>query len=340
VYWVTESADAEGTSEPRTSKEPASNLKHVDNRKILPVNTVPRIPGIKVKSGTVMTIEDCRRFYAEEVRIAAGLSGGPLIEAFARVPRDQFIGSPPWQIASPDMMSGGTSYISTENLQDLYHNVLIALDPKRHLNNGQPSALAHWIHALDLEAGSRIFHLGCGVGYYTAIMAEVVGASGNVVAAEIDPGLAARAQQNLAKYPYVTVHVADGAAFDPGECDAMLINAGVTHPQTLWLNRLLPGGRLVLPLTAGSGVIPGAGVMVKVEANAGNFWSAQVVSFVAIFPCTSARHPELEPILEQALKSRALLNVKSLRRDRHEQTETCIVHGPETCFSSTASVNS
>ena len=287
-----------------------------------------------------MTIEDCRRFYAEEIRIAAGLNSGPLTEAFARVPREQFLGPSPWQIVSPDMLSREKAYVTTENPQDLYHNVLIALDPKRHLNNGQPSALAHWINALDLKTGDRVFHLGCGVGYYTAILAEVVGTSGSVVGVEVDPGLAARAKQNLTTYPHVTVHAADGASFDPGECDAMLINAGVTHPQTLWLNRLLPGGRLVLPLTVGSGIIPGAGMMVKIEANASDLWNAQMVSFVAIFSCTSARDPELEPILEQSLKSRALLNLKSLRRDRHERTETCIVHGPEACFSSTAPVNS
>ena len=291
-----------------------------------------------MKSGTVMTIEDCRQFYAEEVRLAAGLNSGPLTEAFARVPREQFIGPPPWQIVAPEMLSGERGYLATENPQDLYHNVLVALDPKRHLNNGKPSALAHWINALDLRGGDRVFHLGCGVGYYTAIMAEVVGTSGRVIGVEIDPDLAARARKNLADYSQVTVHEADGALFDPGECNAILINAGVTHPQTLWLERLLPGGRLVLPLTVGLGPVPGAGVMVKIEANAGNLWSARVVSMVAIFPCTSARNPELEPVLEQALKSRALLKMKCLRRDRHELTETCILHSPEACFSSTESV--
>ena len=287
-----------------------------------------------------MTDEDCRRFYAEEVRMAAGLNSGPLTEAFAHLPREQFIGPPPWQIASPDMMSREKGYITTENPRDLYHNVLVALDPKRNLNNGQPSALAHWINALDLRAGDRVFHLGCGVGYYTAILAEIVGASGRVVAVEVDPGLAARAQKNLASYPHVTVQATDGGFFDPGECDAMLINAGVTHPQSLWLNRLPPGGRLILPLTVGTGLVPGAGVMVKIEANPSDLWSAQMVSFVAIFACTSARDPALEPILQQSLKSQALLKIRSLRRDRHEPTETCVLHGPEGCFSSTTPVNS
>ena len=57
----------------------------------------------------------------------------------------------------------------------MYHNVVIALDDTHDLNNGQPSALARWIDALDLKAGGRVYHLGCGQGYYTAIMAEVMG---------------------------------------------------------------------------------------------------------------------------------------------------------------------
>jgi protein-L-isoaspartate(D-aspartate) O-methyltransferase len=244
------------------------------------------------------------------------------------------MGSPPWQIASPDMITGERGYTTTENPQDLYHNVLIALDPKRHLNNGQPGALAHWINSLELKKGDRVFHLGCGVGYYTAILAEVVGTSGSVVAIEVDPDLAARAKQNLGNYPHATVHTGDGAIFDPGECDAILVNAGVTHPQALWLNRLAPGGRLVLPLTIGTGPAAGHGIMVRIRSNASHTWDARVISFVAIFPCVNSRDPELEPLIEESLKSRTFLNFRSLRRDRHEQMESCIVHGPETCFSS------
>jgi len=47
----------------------------------------------------------------------------------------------------------------------------------------------------------------------------------------------------------VTVLACDGATIDPGECDAMLINAGVTHPNVLWLDRQRESGRLVVPLT-------------------------------------------------------------------------------------------
>src|SRR5271154_2240257 len=125
-----------------------------------------------------MKLDDYRRFYAEEIQFAADLDSGPLVEAFARVPRETFLGPGPWQIACLPLVPGGTKYRTIDDPRHLYHNVLIALDPGRGLNNGQPGALARWIDALDLKTGDRVFHVGCGVGYYTAIMAEVVGPGG------------------------------------------------------------------------------------------------------------------------------------------------------------------
>jgi protein-L-isoaspartate(D-aspartate) O-methyltransferase len=89
----------------------------------------------------------------------------------------------------------GPAYWPTSDPRDLYHNLLVALDATRALNNGLPGSLARWIQALVLKMGDRVFHLGCGVGYYTAIMAEVVGPDGSVVACEVDSDLAARARE-------------------------------------------------------------------------------------------------------------------------------------------------
>lgn len=154
-----------------------------------------------------ITLDDCRRFYAEEIRLSASITSPALIEAFARVPRENFVGAGPWKIASVDVGLGGTTYTDTRDADPahLYHNVPIALDSARDLNNGQPAALAKWIGALNLLGGHRVYHLGCGVGYYTAIMAEVVGPDGRVTASEIDAELAARAQANLAAHSNVSV---------------------------------------------------------------------------------------------------------------------------------------
>ena len=281
-----------------------------------------------------MTLDQCRRFYADEIQYAANLHSPALIEAFARVPRENFLGPGPWQIGVPDVATGKVEYLTTPSAdaRHVYHNVTIALDPARNLCNGQPSSLAAWMSALDLQPGNRVFHLGCGVGYFTAIMAEVVGLTGSVIASEVDSAFAARARQNLVEYSNVEVHGADGAALDPGMCDAIFINAGVTHPHPPWLERLREGGRMILPLTIPMGLQIGKGVMTKIVRQTTGL-SAQGVSFVAIYSCTSARDPQLEPLLTKAMTTGALFKMKSVRQDAHDAGDTCIVHGLSVCIS-------
>ena len=288
-----------------------------------------------------MHLEDCRRFYSEEIKFAANLRSPRLIEAYARVPREEFLGRPPWQVASPDQialmtmgLTTGSPYVEVNHPRDLYHNILVAIDASRQLNNGQPSALAGWISALDLEAGDRVFHLGCGVGYYTAILAEVVGPRGSVVASEVDEQLAERATANLAGYTNVVVHARDGAAMDPGVCDAMLINAGVTHPHLPWLEHLNVDGRLVVPLTAATaGTSLGRGAFARITRQPRGF-SAQAITYVGIYSSTSVRDPQLDPALAKAFATGALLKMKSVRVDPHDPTDSCILHRQDVCVSS------
>ncbi|HEV2195500.1 MAG TPA: methyltransferase domain-containing protein [Candidatus Acidoferrum sp.] len=286
----------------------------------------------------MMTIEDCRAFYAREVKFAASLTTPGLVEAFARVPREKFLGPGPWEIGSAEgrAMSaaglGQLSYITVDDPRDVYHNVVISLDRAKDINNGQPGSLARWIDSLALKPGERAYHLGCGVGYYTAIMAEVVGPSGSVIGLELEPDLAARAKQNLAGYANATVEAGDGAEFDPGECDAILVNCGVTHPQTKWLERLREGGRIVVPFTMAVNPTIGQGVMTKITRSNGRF-AAELVTPVAIFSGGSLRDATLQTQLLKGLTTGGLLKLKSVRCDAHEAGETCVVHTSEVCLS-------
>jgi protein-L-isoaspartate(D-aspartate) O-methyltransferase len=286
-----------------------------------------------------LTIDDYRRFYADEIRFVANLNSPSLVEGFARVPREKFIGPGPWQVGSAEVRAlaaagmGRAAYVTVDDPRHLYHNVVVVLDAAGDINNGQPSALAHWINGLELQPGNRVYHLGCGVGYYTAIIAEVVGPGGSVVATEVNSELAGRAESNLSTYNNVEVHAVDGAEFDPGECDAMLINAGVTHPHPLWLDRLPEGGRLILPITLATSETLGAGLMTKIVRQTNGF-SARGVTPVGIYSCKSVRDPELEPLLRSAFTTQSILKLQSLRREPHEQEDTCLVHGKAVCFSS------
>lgn len=285
-----------------------------------------------------MTIEECREFYAREVKFDANVTTPGLVEAFAKVPRERFLGQGPWQIGSANARAmsvagmGQLSYVTVEDPRDVYHNVVISLDRGKDINNGQPGSLGRWIDALALKPEERVYHLGCGVGYYTAIMAEVVGARGSVIGLELQPDLAARAKKNLADCPNVKVEAGDGAEFDPGECDAIFVNCGVTHPQTRWLERLRGGGRLVVPFTMAMNATIGQGVMTKIVRSNGRY-VAELVSPVAIFSGGSLRDAALQTQLLKGLTTGGLLKLKSVRRDTHEAGETCVVHTREVCLS-------
>jgi protein-L-isoaspartate(D-aspartate) O-methyltransferase len=281
------------------------------------------------------SLEQYRRFYAEEIRAVAGLFQQPLlVEAFAQVPREKFLGPAPWQIYGELYMQPG-AYREVQDPREVYHNVVIALKKTQSLNNGQPGALAAWIAALHLAPGQRVFHVGCGTGYYTAIMTRVVGSAGAVVAAEIEHDLAQQAAAALREYPNAAIHARDGADLDPGPCDAIFVNAGVTHPHLPWLERLNHGGRMVLPLTTPMAPGLGKGLMICVTRRQDRF-SAEVLSMVAIYSSASVRDPALVPQINKAFESRELLKMKSVRVDPHEPADTCLVHSPAVCISSQA----
>ena len=282
-----------------------------------------------------LTIEDYRRFYAEEIRAVANLGQPALVAAFAGVQREKFLGSPPWHIAG-EMLLKQSDYRATNDARDIYHNVAVALKPAQNLNNGQPSTLASWIAALDLAENDRVFHVGCGTGYYTAIMAEIVGPTGAIIAAEVDPELATQAAEVLREYANVTVQCADGATVDPGSCDAILINAGVTHPHVPWLRRLNDRGRMMLPLTVATRSGLGKGFVVKITHRKDRF-AAEVASMVAIYSSTSVRDSTIEPLLCKALQSFDLLKLESVRLEAHERTDECIIHAPAFCLSAASS---
>lgn len=279
-------------------------------------------------------LEEYRRFYAEEIAAVTGVQSRALIEAFAKVPREDFLGAGPWQIGSTDMMAARVTYCETEDADPrrIYHNVVVVIDRERNLNNGHPGTLAAWIDRLEIAPGEQVVHIGAGLGYYTAILGEMVGQSGRVTAVEVDEELARRARENLAAWPNVELRAGDGGDFDPGAVDAIFVNAGVTHPRALWLDRLKDRGRLLLPLTfdVGGGIGKGVVMLVKRE---GESYTARLVSLVMIYSSTSVRDAEMNAALAKQIGSPKVFSVQSLRRDAHEVEETCWLHGAGFCFS-------
>ena len=269
-----------------------------------------------------------RRWYADEICWNAKLQSERLVEAFATVPREAFLGRGPWHIRSATQLVRGYTKTCNDDPRHLSHNVLVAIDARRGLNNGHPSFLASLIDRLNLKDGETVYHVGCGTGYYSAIMAEVVGEDGRVVAVEADEALAQRARRNLKGYRQVEVVNADGFAHDPGRVDAILVNAGVTNLSRVWLDILRAKGRLVVPLT----LKDGGGRLLKATRNKPN-WRARFISAVSIYHCIGAKSRSAESRLREALAGGGAERVRSLRLDDHEQNRDCWLHGRGFCLS-------
>ena len=283
---------------------------------------------------TPFAIDQCRRFYAEEIRAVAGLDSPVLVAAFARVPRERFLGLPPWRFSSGSSLRPAT-YRSTNQVRDLYHDVFVALKGEPLLNSSQPSVTAKLIAALDLSPGKRILHVGCGTGYYSAILSEMVGHRGTVIAIEIDPDLAARASVNLAGYPNVLVLNQGGATIVPEAADAILVNSGVTHPAAAWLDGLGEAGVLAVPFLVGRSPASNEAMVFRIVRQ-GRHFAAEPVSLLSIFPSNSLRNPAIQSLLNAAFESYSLLRVTSVRREAHPQSTTCIVHTAGFCLSAEA----
>jgi protein-L-isoaspartate(D-aspartate) O-methyltransferase len=115
------------------------------------------------------------------------------------------------------------------------------------------------------------------------------------------------------------------------------VHAGVTHPLDAWLDALAPGGRLLLPLTVempAMGATLGKGVVTIVSRTGdGADFRAEVLSFVAIYSAIGLRDERIAASLGQAMRRTSFPNLTRLRRDQHDSTAACWLHGPGFCLS-------
>jgi protein-L-isoaspartate(D-aspartate) O-methyltransferase len=255
-------------------------------------------------------LEEWRRWYAEDLKIRAPVRHHMVIvEAFASVPRERFLGPGPWRLLPDGCPDSG--FLTPDDPRWLYHDTLVTIDQSRGLNNGQPSLWARCFDQLHWKRGQRVMQVGAGTGYYTAVLAEIVGPSGRVIAVEYDGELAAKARVNLHGWAQVEVVHGDGRTHDPGEVDAIIVFAGSTHPAPLWLDRLAASGQLLMPLTGENW----RGFMIRVTrrfdcdaslivlstARDRDRFDATSVGPIGFFPCVGGRDEQAAKRLQDAL---------------------------------------
>ena len=83
-------------------------------------------------------IEQARRWFAEELRFVARVNDPSVVAAFATTPRERFVGPGPLRVLSYWHLN---DYWTPPDAGPaaVYHDVLIAYDEKRRLNNGLPT---------------------------------------------------------------------------------------------------------------------------------------------------------------------------------------------------------
>lgn len=128
----------------------------------------------------------------------------------------------------------------------------------------QPLTVAFMLELLGPKAGDRILDIGSGSGWTTALLAEIVGQKGKIIALEIIPELRDFGQNNAAKYNFLKKGIAkfvcaDGSKGDPQFAarpelaegyDKILVSASSQKNSIpkAWGEQLKIGGRIVCPI--------------------------------------------------------------------------------------------
>lgn len=284
-----------------------------------------------------MELADVRRVFARQMlSIADAAEDQRLEDAFASVPREKFLGEGPWHILSHWSLN---TFVDRDPSL-IYQDVVVAIDEERGVNNGSPSLHARWMHLVAPKEGDTVAHIGAGNGYYSAILSELVGPDGQVIAVEYDEKSAQRAKVNLADRKNVSVIHGNGFDWPKDKTDIVYVNFASPRPAAAWIEKLRKGGRLAFPLgvpppSRRSGGMNVNAVSFLVTRLNGDYAAAPIAPVSFVFTEGLAPEPkdkELK-VLYKSLRNGGWDDVKSLIWRKPVDDARCWYVGPDWALS-------
>lgn len=180
-----------------------------------------------------------RRQLVEQLVAAGCLDDPALRRAFLGLPRERFL----------------PRVAKDEGLERVYSDqAIVTVKDERGIpasSSSQPSLMARMLEKLDLRPGQRVLEVGAGTGYNAALLARIVGARGKVTSVELDPATARGARRALTGVrSRAKVVQGDGReGWDRGApYDRIIVTASAPAVSRAWMDQLVDGGLLELPL--------------------------------------------------------------------------------------------
>lgn len=143
----------------------------------------------------------------------------PIIAAMLTIPRENFVPASQREVAYAE-----------QNVEIGGGRVML-----------EPRTLAKLLDALDIQPDEHVLDLGCGMGYSTAVIAEM---AGSVVGVEQDEAMAAEAQHLLASRAEIVTGPLIRGAPEKAPYDVITLQGGVETVPAGILAQLKEGGRI------------------------------------------------------------------------------------------------
>lgn len=116
----------------------------------------------------------------------------------------------------------------------------------------QPTTVAYMLELLAPQKGDTILDVGCGSGWTTALLAEIVGRHGQVIGMEVIEELVKFGRDNLSAYDLPQAEIRHGNPLKEQQPEApfnrILVSAAGDHIPEPLTDQLAVGGTMVLPI--------------------------------------------------------------------------------------------